>query len=49
MARKICEKFNLSNICIPDKYESKDPSDLVVNVGSPNILKHIINEQTRCN
>jgi hypothetical protein len=49
MARKICEQFNLNNICIPDKYESKDPSDLVVNVGSPNILKHIINEQTRCN
>ena len=49
MARKICEKFNLRNICIPDKYESKDPSDLVVNVGSLNILKHIINEQTRCN
>lgn len=49
MARKICDKFNLSNICIPDKYKSKDPSDLVVNVGSPNILKHIINEQTRCN
>jgi len=49
MARKICEKFNLRNICIPNKYRSKDPSDLVKNVGSLNILKHIIHEKTRCN
>jgi len=48
MARKICEKFNLVNICIPEEYCSKDPSDLVKN-GSLNILKYIINEQTRNN
>ena len=47
MANKICEEFNLGNICIPDEYESKDPSDLVKSTGSLNILKQIINEQTR--
>ena len=48
MAKKVCEEFNLSNVYIPDKYESKDPSDLVQNVGSLTILKHLINEQRRC-
>lgn len=49
MARKICEKFNLDNVCIPNMYGCKDPSDLVKKIGSLNILKHIINEQTRSN
>jgi len=48
MARKICEEFNLVNVYIPDEYESKDPSDLVSSIGgSLNILKYIINGQTR--
>jgi 5S rRNA maturation endonuclease (ribonuclease M5) len=47
MAKEICEKFNLCNICIPDEYESKDPSDLVANIGSLNILKQIINDNRR--
>ena len=46
MAAKICDEFNLSNILIPNEYEAKDPSDLVKS-GSLNILKYIINEQTR--
>jgi len=46
MARKICEKFNLNNVYIPNEYEAKDPSDLVKS-GSLNLLKYIINEQTR--
>ncbi len=29
MAAKICDKYNLINICIPDFYKSKDVSDLV--------------------
>lgn len=31
MAVKICDKYNLINICIPDLYESKDVSDLIKN------------------
>lgn len=31
MANKICCKFDLLNLCIPDKYKSKDISDLVKN------------------
>ena len=50
MALKICEEFNLGNVCIPSEYVSKDPSDLVASMdGSLNILKYIINEQTRHN
>ena len=29
MAAKICDKYNLINVCIPSLYESKDVSDLV--------------------
>jgi len=46
MAHKICDKYNLINICIPSKYESKDPSDLVKHVGQL-ILKQIIDEQRK--
>jgi len=50
MALKICKEFNLGNVCIPNEYGSKDPSDLVSSMdGSLNILKYIINEQTRNN
>ena len=44
MANKICDKYDLINVCIPDKYESKDPSDLV-RAANMSILKQIINEQ----
>jgi hypothetical protein len=45
MARKICDLYEFKNICIPDKFKSKDPSDLVAKVGSFNELKNILNEQ----
>ena len=44
MGNKICIKYGLINVCIPSKYESKDPSDLVKNTGI-GLLKQIINEQ----
>jgi|TARA_R110000744_G_scaffold46917_3_gene103575 hypothetical protein len=46
MAHRICKEYNLVNICIPSKYESKDPSDLVRNENRL-ILKQIIDEQRR--
>jgi len=46
MASRICEKYNLVNICIPSEYRSKDPSDLVRNKDRL-ILKQIIDEQRR--
>ena len=45
MARKICDLYEFKNICIPDQFTSKDPSDLVAKVGSFNELKNILNEQ----
>ena len=44
MANKICDKYGLVNVCIPSKYESKDPSDLVVHTDM-SILKQIIDEK----
>jgi len=44
MANKICDKYGLINVCIPSKYESKDPSDLVVHTNM-SILKQIIDEK----
>ena len=32
-AEKIAKEFGLKNLCIPSEYKSKDPSDLVYNVG----------------
>lgn len=44
-AKKLIELYpQLHNICIPDKYQSKDPSDLVKNWGIY-ILKEVWNEQ----
>ena len=45
MAKKICDLYGFKNICIPDQFKSKDPSDLVAKVSSFNELKNIINEQ----
>lgn len=39
---KLADKFNLKNIYIPEKYQSKDPSDLVLNHGVET-LKKVIN------
>lgn len=50
MARRLCEKFNLSNIFIPDHYGSKDISDMVSNHGlgvAKEFIKHSIDEQPR--
>jgi len=45
MANKICDLYGFENICLPDKFKSKDPSDLVSKVGSFNELKNIINDK----
>ncbi len=42
MAKKICDLYGFENICLPDEFKSKDPSDLVAKVGSFNILKTIL-------
>ena len=42
MARKICDLYGFTNICIPTNYESKDPSDLVSNTGGFKNLKIIL-------
>jgi|TARA_R110000782_G_scaffold18150_2_gene50133 hypothetical protein len=47
MAVKICDLYGFNNICIPDSYQSKDPSDLVKSVSRFNELKNILNEQRR--
>ena len=44
MARKICGLYGFRNICIPDRYGCKDPSDLVKNVCGLNELKNILND-----
>ena len=44
IAIKICTLYNLTNICIPEKFEAKDPSDLVSKMGDFNELKNILNE-----
>jgi len=43
MSMKICSKYNLRNLCIPSKYESKDVSDLIKNHGKHDSFK-IINQ-----
>jgi hypothetical protein len=42
MAAKICDLYGFKNICIPDKFKSKDPSDLVDKVGNLTELKNIL-------
>ena len=42
MAKKICDLYGFKNICIPDEFKSKDPSDLVNKVGNFNELKNIL-------
>ena len=45
MAKKICDLYGFKNVYIPDKFKSKDPSDLVNKVGSFNELKNILNDK----
>jgi len=45
MARKLCDLYGFKNICIPDKFKSKDPSDLVNKVGNFHELKNILNDK----
>ena len=47
MAKKICDLYGFNNICIPDNYQSKDPSDLVKKVYRFNELKTILNYDKR--
>ena len=47
MAIKICDLYGFENICIPNEFQSKDPSDLVSKVGSFNELKIILNDTRR--
>ena len=42
MANKICDLYGFNNICIPEYYGVKDPSDLVKTVGRFNELKTIL-------
>ena len=42
MAKKICDLYGFINRCIPDKFKSKDPSDLIKNTGNINELKTIL-------
>jgi hypothetical protein len=44
MAKKICNLYDFKNICLPDKFKSKDPSDLVNKVSGFNELKFILND-----
>ncbi len=44
MAKKICDLYGFTNICIPDYYQSKDPSDLVSKTCGFNELKNILND-----
>ena len=47
MAKKICDLYGFNNICIPDNYQSKDPSDLVKKVHRFNELKTILKNDKR--
>ena len=47
MAKKICDLYGLNNICIPNEFGCKDPSDLVKETGNTIKLKNILNEQRR--
>jgi len=42
MAKKISNLYGFRNICLPQTFESKDPSDLVSRVGGFNELKIIL-------
>lgn len=42
MAKKISDLYGFRNICLPQTFESKDPSDLVSRVGGFNELKIIL-------
>ena len=42
MAKKICDLYGFTNIYLPDKFKSKDPSDLIAMVGTFNELKTIL-------
>jgi hypothetical protein len=46
VAKKICRKFGIKNVCIPSSYESKDISDLVKNHGIKK-AKHVIKNLER--
>jgi hypothetical protein len=45
MAKKICDLHGFNNICLPEAFESKDPSDLVSKENSFNNLKIILNDK----
>tara|TARA_R110000765_G_scaffold319317_1_gene411435 strand:+ start:304 stop:1305 length:1002 start_codon:yes stop_codon:yes gene_type:complete len=45
MAKKVCTLYGFKNICIPDEFKSKDPSDLVNKVGGFTELKIILNDK----
>ena len=45
MAKKICDLYGFNNICLPEEFESKDPSDLVSKENSFNKLKIILNDK----
>ena len=45
MANKICALYGFKNICLPNEFKSKDPSDLVNKVGNFNKLKNILNDE----
>jgi len=47
MAIKICDLYGFNNICIPDYYKSKDPSDLIKKTCSFNELKIILKNDKR--
>ena len=42
MANKICDLYGFKNICLPNKFKSKDPSDLIKKVNNLNELKNIL-------
>ena len=44
VASKICSKFGLANVCVPDIYCSKDISDLIKNRGL-NVAQQLINKE----
>ncbi len=46
MASKICTKYHLQNIVIPDLYEIKDPSDYIAHFGRVEGLQTLIKLQT---
>ena len=42
MAKKICDLYGFTNICLPEELQSKDPSDLVSKTNNFNKLKIIL-------